>query len=445
MEPSRPSKRVITYGTFDLFHKGHRNILQRARQLGNYLIVAVGSDAFDYGRGKLRVRQSLPERIKNIERSGLADKIIIEEYENQAVQDVQKYKIDVYTIGSDWKGKFDHLRRYCEVVYLDRTPGISSTQLRGITRMGIIGAGNAATKFALEASYVSGLVAVAAFGWSNASEEEYEELVPGVKLVNDLEELYSAVDAVYIASPISDRGLHVKEALEHQMHVICRRPLCLAPTEVKALYKLASTRGLVLFEDTETAYLPAFDQLVGAAQDGSIGRVVSISARCTMLREPESGCDKDGGSINELASYPLLAVAKILGTEATSVGCRSILDERNAVDIWSQIDVSYPGALASCMVAVGARAEGDLVIAGTTGYIYVPSPWWLTKSFSFRYGEESAGREVVAPFTGNAMRYMMAAFVQKLDYQPTSPGITPAESLFIVDTIQKSQSSREIL
>ena len=159
--------RVITYGTFDLFHDGHRRLLERAKTLGDDLIVGVTTDNYDDSRGKLNVQQSLMQRIRNVQDSGLADEIIIEEYEGQKVQDIQKYKVDIFAIGSDWLGKFDYLNDYCDVVYLDRTKGVSSTQLRnesaGVLRVGIVGAGRIAARFVEEARYVSGVSVEAVF------------------------------------------------------------------------------------------------------------------------------------------------------------------------------------------------------------------------------------------------------------------------------------------
>lgn len=134
-------KKVITYGTFDLLHHGHIKLLERAKKLGDYLIVGVTSDDFDKTRGKINVQQSLSERIASVRATGLADKIIVEEYEGQKIDDIKKYKIDIFTVGSDWIGKFDYLNEYCTVKYLDRTQGVSSTDLRKKDReltMGII-------------------------------------------------------------------------------------------------------------------------------------------------------------------------------------------------------------------------------------------------------------------------------------------------------------------
>ena len=101
--------KVITYGTYDLLHYGHIRLLERAKKLGDYLIVGVTADDFDKTRGKINVQQSLMERIEAVRATGLADEIIVEEYEGQKIDDIRRYDIDIFTVGSDWKGKFDYL------------------------------------------------------------------------------------------------------------------------------------------------------------------------------------------------------------------------------------------------------------------------------------------------------------------------------------------------
>lgn len=122
--------KVITYGTYDLLHYGHIRLLERAKVLGDYLIVGVTADDFDKTREKINVQQSLIERIEAVRDTGIADEIIVEEYEGQKIDDIRKNSIDIFTVGSDWKGKFDYLNEYCKVVYLDRTEGVSSTEIR---------------------------------------------------------------------------------------------------------------------------------------------------------------------------------------------------------------------------------------------------------------------------------------------------------------------------
>lgn len=125
-------KKVITYGTFDLFHEGHYRLLERAKALGDYLIVGVTTEHFDEARGKVNVVDSIMERIENVRKTGFADEIIIEDHEGQKIEDIQKYGVDIFTVGSDWIGNFDYLKQFCQVVYLERTPDISSSMLRKI-------------------------------------------------------------------------------------------------------------------------------------------------------------------------------------------------------------------------------------------------------------------------------------------------------------------------
>ena len=117
------------YGTFDLFHVGHLNLLRRAKELGDYLIVAVSSDEFNLGKNKVcKIKDT--DRMKIVEAIKYVDKVIPETSWEQKIEDVKKYNVDVFVMGDDWKGKFDFLKDYCEVVYLPRTEGISTTQLK---------------------------------------------------------------------------------------------------------------------------------------------------------------------------------------------------------------------------------------------------------------------------------------------------------------------------
>ena len=160
-------KKVITYGTYDLFHQGHYNLLKRAKELGDYLIVGVTTEHFDEARGKVNVIDPIMERIENVKKTGFADMIIVEDHDGQKIEDIQKYDVDIFTVGSDWVGTFDYLNSFCEVVYLDRTPNISSTMLRAskhkIIRLGVIGTGRIAPRFVTESRYVSGIVMTSAY------------------------------------------------------------------------------------------------------------------------------------------------------------------------------------------------------------------------------------------------------------------------------------------
>ena len=122
-------KRVLTYGSYDLFHNGHENLLRRARALGDYLIVGVSTDEFIKIKGKTS-SQSFSERKAIIEGLEYVNKVIAELNWEQKIKDIQVNKVDIFVMGSDWEGKFDWLNAHCQVVYLPRTKGISSTMLR---------------------------------------------------------------------------------------------------------------------------------------------------------------------------------------------------------------------------------------------------------------------------------------------------------------------------
>ena len=122
-------KKVITYGTFDLFHIGHLNILKRAKELGDYLVVAVCTDEFNSIKGKKCIIPDY-ERMAIVEAIKYVDEVIPEKSWDQKINDVIKHEIDIFVMGDDWKGKFDFLKEYCEVVYLPRTPYISSTEIK---------------------------------------------------------------------------------------------------------------------------------------------------------------------------------------------------------------------------------------------------------------------------------------------------------------------------
>ncbi len=300
--------RVITYGTYDLFHEGHRRLLERAKALGDYLIVAVTTENFDDARGKLNVEQSLMERVRNVQESGLADEVIIEEYEGQKINDIQKHDVDIFAIGSDWLGHFDYLNDYCKVVYLDRTKGVSSTQLRneaGLLRLGVVGTGRIAHRFVDEAHYVSGVDVTGVWSRTPQNVQDFadkHELDFGAK---DYEELLENVDGVYIATPHTTHEEYIRRALEAGKHVLSEKPMTLSAATTTELFDLAAERNLVLLEAVKTAFAPGFARMVAVARSGSIGEIRSVDATFTKLEQgdlrefdPEQG----GGSLSELAS-----------------------------------------------------------------------------------------------------------------------------------------------
>ena len=206
--------KVITYGTYDLLHFGHINLLKRAKALGDYLIVGVTADGFDKIRGKINVQQSLMERIEAVKATGIPDEIIIEEYEGQKIDDICRMDVDIFTVGSDWEGKFDYLNEYCKVVYLPRTEGISSSELRSeenYVKMGLIGDSAFLNKVEHESNYING---IAVTGICSSDMELLSDNIRRLPAFSSNEELFKNVDAVYIKSNPKNHFEIVKSALE---------------------------------------------------------------------------------------------------------------------------------------------------------------------------------------------------------------------------------------
>lgn len=441
--------RVITYGTFDLFHDGHRRLLERAKALGDYLIVGVTTENYDDSRGKLNVAQSLMDRIRNVQDSGLADEVIIEEYEGQKVQDIQKHAVDIFAIGSDWMGKFDYLKDYCEVVYLERTKGVSSTQLRnenaGVIRLGVIGAGRIAARFVAEARFVSGVSVEGVFSRRFDSAKEFAEKLELERASETLDDLFEGVEAVYIASPHGTHYDYARQAIEAGIHVLCEKPMTLTKAQTAELFDLAAERGVVLLEAVKTAFAPGFQRMVAIARSGSIGQIRSVDATFTKLvdhgRELEG---PDGGSISELATYPLLAVIKLLGTEFTGIRTQSFKPEGSQVERFSRIDVAYPHAIASARTGIGVKAEGELIVAGTRGYVHVPAPWWLTEYFETRFENSSQNKKYYYKFDGDGLRYELAEFALMIrNGGGESFKLRAAESIAMAEIIERARTDAE--
>ncbi|MDU3191566.1 adenylyltransferase/cytidyltransferase family protein [Veillonella parvula] len=386
--------KVITYGTYDLFHEGHYNLLKNAKALGDYLIVGVTSDYFDKSRGKFNVRDSLMTRIDNVRATGFADEIVVEEYFGQKIDDIKRFNVDIFTVGSDWEGYFDYLNEYCKVVYLPRTQGISSTH---------------------EAKFVSGIDIIGGYTETDAVDTIYKS-----HQFNDLEQFSSSkilldeVDAVYINMPLSKRVTYIEKALQAKKHVLTEFPFSSDLDETLRLMNLAKSSNLVLMEGLKTAYSPAFSKLIAMARSGQIGKIFNVEANFTQVLgdDLENQVRIAGGSILSLAAYPLLAIFKLLGFDYNHVDF--ISHKVDDVDILSKINFLYDDAMASATVAINAKAEGDLVISGSKGYIYVPAPWWKTEFFELRFEDVNLNRKYFYKFEGEGLRYEIVEFLTSI-------------------------------
>jgi len=410
------SKKIITYGTYDMLHIGHINILSRAKKRGDYLIVGVTSDDYDRSRGKLNVIQSEEDRVLAIKELDFVDEVILETHKNQKQEDIIKYNIDEFVIGDDWEGYFDYLNQWTQVVYLPRTAGISSTKLRQENikpiSIGIIGANSDTKRFLKESNFID-------FSISNYIYDTNIKNIQNILQKYDIKYTFTDIDdflsqefqAVYICSDIDKRYYYIKKALQANKHILCENPLTIEYKKTKKLFDLAKNKNLLLMVAIKTAFTPAFCKLLDELKKGSIGEVKEVRATFTSLYK-ERGFPKKyikNGSTNLLINYPSLIIHKILG-------------KHKKIDFYTQhnkkydtsnraISIHKKGSIGIATVGIEMKSEGDAIISGTKGYAYIPAPWWLTKEFYFKFEDECKSYKFEYEFAGDGLRYMISEFI----------------------------------
>lgn len=401
--------KVITYGTYDLLHHGHVRLLERAKALGDYLVVGVTSDDYDRTRGKINAAQSLMERIEAVRATGLADEIIVEEYEGQKIDDIRRLGIDIFTVGSDWVGKFDYLSEYCKVVYLERTHGVSSSEIRAKGRtikLGFIGQGGVVEKYKRECAFVNGIE------------------------MSD----YDTADAVYVQSHPLKHAADIRRALDDGKHVLCESPIALSGKDCEALFKLADERRLVLMDAIKTAYSTAYNRMLLLVKSGKIGGVMSVDATCTSLADLSSAADLSTkwNARQAWAPAALLAVFQILGLDYEDCRRTSFYAQgAEDFDVFTKYDFKYKTAVATVKVGKGVKSEGELVVSGTKGYVYVPAPWWKTDYFEVRYENPADNRRYFYQLDGEGIRLELVSFVRSITSARDNPLVSRAQSVKI--------------
>lgn len=412
--------KVITYGTYDLFHYGHLRLLERAKALGDYLIVGVTSDSFDLIRGKINAQQSLMERIESVRATGLADEIIVEEYEGQKIDDIRRYDIDIFTVGSDWKGHFDYLKDFCDVVYLERTEGISSSNIRSdkrIVRLGLLGNSSILAKVDNESRFVNGLQI------SGICSNQLSKIPDSLKLLPCITENYKDLldvsDAIYIISHPSQHYEHIKEALLCGKHVLCESPITINAQHYAELQDLAVKNGCILMDAIKTAYSTAYHRFLVLVKSGVIGQVCSVDVTCTSLRNLSAGKELYDSVWNSICSWgptALLPIFQILGSEYISKQIITKLAYNSSdYDLFTKVSFVFPHAVASMKVGQGVKSEGQLIVSGTKGYIYVPAPWWKTDYFEIRFEDATDNKRYFYQLDGEGIRYELVSFVKAIE------------------------------
>ena len=389
--------------------------------MGDYLIVGVTSDDYDKTRGKINLQQSLMERVEAVKATGIPDEVIVEEYEGQKIDDIRKYDVDIFTVGSDWIGYFDYLKEYCKVVYLPRTEGVSSSEIREqkrVLKLGMVGDSDFLNKVWKESKSVNGIHI--AFVYTQNAEMLTLETQKNIHITDSYESLLKEVDAVYVRSLPKCHYEHIRHAIDTNKHVLFESPITLNREQAEELIQLADNKNLILMEAIKTAYATAYERLLLLIKGGKIGDIISIDSTCTSLREINQ--EYDWNSIYEWGPTALLPILQIVGTEPRD--CQIVTHFRaDGVDTFTKMNLLYDHTVASIQVGDGFKAEGDLVISGSKGYIYVPAPWWKTDYFEVRYEDQSLNKRYFYQLDGEGIRYELVAFARAVERGKLIPDI----------------------
>jgi len=424
MEVIQKQIKVITYWTFDLFHKWHLNILKRAKQFWDYLIVWVTWEEYDFSRWKLNVRQSLEERIENIKKTWLADKIIVEYRDWQKISDIKKYNINKFVIWDDWKWKFDYLKElWIDVVYLPRTKWVSSTLLRWdnywIVKLWVIWTWNIANRFVKGTKFVSWVEIISVL-WT--TKEKAKEFSKKSEILNyfskeEIEEFFKTIDAIYIATPHVFHYNYAKLWLENWKHVLCEKPIVLNKYQLEELIELAKKNKLVLLEWIKTLFSPWFIRLQEIVKSWKIWNVQYIESTFTKLlkfdkNKREFREELWWWAFNELGTYVIGWITKLYDAyKIKKVNFRRILEKW--VDIFTEVSLDFENKkFWLWKVWLWIKWEWDMLIMWTEWYIYVTSPWWKTEYFEIKWDNWDIIERFYEKFHWDWLRYEISEFVR---------------------------------
>ena len=302
-------------------------------------------------------------------------------------------------------------------------------------RIGIVGTGNIAGRFVRESLSVPGVEVAAAYNPDVVKCQSFCEENGIPRAASSYAELLSAVDAVYVASPVDTHFQYAMEAVENGRHVLCEMPFTTKRTEAEELLKAAARRNLVVLPALKTAYCPSFSQMMVVAKSGIIGEAVDVSATVTNLLPDAVPVDFANERMLENLSYPLLAFFKIFGT-----GCRhvsSVVRREGSKALFTHSILEFDRASGSLKVGVGVKSEGSLVISGTRGYIYVPAPWWKPDYFEVRFENPAENKKYFFPYEADGLRYEIRVLSDKINHRDPREYVTREELLKMMDIQNK--------
>lgn len=391
--------KVITYGTFDMLHYGHLRLLERAKKLGDYLIVGITSDSYDKQRGKINVSQNLIKRIENVKATNLADEIIVEEYDGQKIDDIKKYNVDIFTIGSDWVGKFDYLNEYCKVVYLDRTIGVSSSELRSsayLSRLALACDSLHAKEIIDQIHYVNGLEL------TSLCTNEDENLSVETRKLNissSIDETVSLCDDIYISSPREKRLEYCKSSLEAGKNVLCELPISEKYEDYIMLTEYAKKHNASLSFSLASSSSLAYSHFISLLKSKSVGDNMTLSVTSSL-----SGSD----DIKDACAQSIAPVFDIFGTTYKSADVYK--DENNG---YYRITFVYDKEIAFVQIGKSLEKNDEIKVTGTNGVCVLNSPWKTGGHIS--YSKTGKDEPIHFKYDGLGIKYALLKLIKHED------------------------------
>ena len=285
-------------------------------------------------------------------------------------------------------------------------------------RIGMIGTGRITQRFLYDYKVDSYVLLTAIYNPHIKSVHRFiqKHHLDDVRAFDNLSSFFEMIDAVYIAAPHDTHFDYAKQSLLEGKHVLCEKPMCLEEGQAVELYQIAREKHLILMEAIKTAYCPGFQGVLQLIASGKIGVVHDIEACFTRLGNStarETWDVENGGSFTEFGTYTLLPVVKLFGIENKDVFYWS-LPAQTGVDSYAKVMFMYEQGIASVKTGIGVKSEGQLVIAGSNGYILVPAPWWLTKHVEVHYEDTNKMEVYEYPYEGSGLQYEISSFVKRV-------------------------------
>ena len=317
-----------------------------------------------------------------------------------------------------------------------------------MVNVGIIGTGRIASRFLEESRYVSGINVSAIYNPHLESvlwfaKNNNIDIDGPMILTDDSEAFFDAVDAVYIAAPHEMHTEYIRIALDKGKHVLCEKPMGLNKSDIQQMLSVADDKKLVCMEAIKTAYCAGFERILDIVKSGAIGKVIDVEAAFSKI-SVAAGREMwgaSGGSFTELASYCLLPVMKLLGTEVKDVHTYSV-ESPLGTDSYTKMMMTYDDGVATIKTGLGVKTEGELIVAGDDGYIRVPSPWWLTKRIEVHHENPNQVEVYEEEFAGGGLRYEIEAFVKCINNPGVVKKITDEESIWLSGMMEQFLANR---